>query len=83
MRQNVAEEITAALAAQPISFVKIVIKGTLQMVQSSDSLPSFGDNVFIDNSLNSENLRERIAQISSPREKTKLKGDYIKILRKS
>ena len=53
------------------------------MVQSSDSLPSFGDNVFIDNSLNSENLRERIAQISSPREKTKLKGDYIKILRKS
>ena len=85
MRQKVADEITAALAAQPNCLVKIVIKGTLaDGFKSSDlSLPSFGDNVFVDNSLNSENLRERIAQIKLAREK-KLSSKEIgmQILRK-
>lgn len=71
IRQKVADEARQALAAQPGCLIKIVVKGTLaDGFQTSDlKLPSFGDNVFIDNSMNSENLRERIAQIKQAREK--------------
>ncbi|MBM3229732.1 hypothetical protein FJZ26_04840 [Candidatus Parvarchaeota archaeon] len=85
MRAKVAEEVRLALASQPNPLIKIVIKGTLaEGFKSSDlSLPSFGDNVFVDNSLNSENLRERIAQIKLAREKkVSAKEMGMQILRK-
>ncbi len=71
------EEIRARVseAAKQLStgsnLVKLVVKGTLaQGFQPSDiRLPSFGENVFVDNSLNTDSLRERIAQIKMSREK--------------
>lgn len=51
--------------------VRIVLKGTLaEGFHSADlRMPELGDDVFIDNALNSSNLRERIAQIKLSREK--------------
>jgi len=53
--------------------VKIVVKGTLaEGFHAADlSIPELGEGVFVDNSLNSENLRERILQIKDAREKKK------------
>ncbi|MEM2138385.1 MAG: DNA repair exonuclease [Candidatus Anstonellaceae archaeon] len=85
IRQRVAEQVKEALAAQPNRLIKIVIKGTLAegFKTSNLSLPSFPDNVFVDNSLNSENLRERIAQIKLAREKKQSSKELgMQILRK-
>jgi len=75
IRQRIAREAKELLASSPspLPLVKIVVKGTLaQGFHASDlRLPELGDGVFIDNSLNSENLRERIAQIKLSREQKK------------
>lgn len=75
------EEVRAAVEAAareilsqnitPVPVAKIVVKGTLaQGFSSADlRLPQFGDNVYVENGMNSENLRERIAQIKLSREK--------------
>ncbi|MCX6773032.1 MAG: metallophosphoesterase family protein [Candidatus Micrarchaeota archaeon] len=85
------DEIRAAVEAEVRklkkgnNLVKIVVKGTLaQGFHSSDlRLQEFGDEVFIDNSLNSENLRERIEQIKQAREKkTSVREQGMAILRK-
>lgn len=59
----------AAIGKPPL--VRIVLKGTLaDGFHSADlRMPELGDEIFIDNSLNSNNLRERIAQIKLSREK--------------
>jgi len=73
IRQAVEAEVKAVLSSglTPAPLVKIVVKGTLaQGFHTADMrLPQFGDNVFVDNNMNSENLRERIAQIKQSREK--------------
>lgn len=53
------------------NLLKLAIKGTLASgFNASDlRLQDFGEDVYVDNSLNSENLRERIAQIKAAREK--------------
>ncbi|MFA6328579.1 MAG: metallophosphoesterase [Candidatus Micrarchaeia archaeon] len=63
--------LSSAPAGAPAPLIKIVVKGTLaQGFGAADlSLPHFGENVFIDNGMNSENLKERIAQIKLSREK--------------
>jgi len=63
--------LSAAPAGAPSPLVKIVVKGTLApgFGTADLSMPGMGDNVFIDNSMNSENLKERIAQIKLSREK--------------
>jgi DNA repair exonuclease SbcCD nuclease subunit len=84
IRQQLETEVKQLLASFPSSLVKIVIKGTLaDGFKSSDlSLPSFADNVFVDNNLNSENLKERIAQIKLAREKKQNSHEIgMKILR--
>ncbi|MCX6770889.1 MAG: metallophosphoesterase [Candidatus Micrarchaeota archaeon] len=55
----------------PEPLIKIVVKGTLAKgLGTADlSLPHLGDNIFVENGMNSENLRERIAQIKLSREK--------------
>lgn len=66
------------------NLVKIVVKGTLaQGFRSSDlRLGEYGEGIYIDNSLNSENLKERIEQIKMAREKkTSAKEQGMKILR--
>src|SRR3989344_1942789 len=66
------------------NLVKIVVKGTLaQGFRTSDlRLQEFGEGVYVDNSLNSENLKERIAQIKAAREKkTSAKEQGMAILR--
>ena len=54
----------------PAPVAKIVVKGTLaQGFSSADlRLPQFGDNVYVENGMNSDSLRERIAQIKLSRE---------------
>ena len=55
----------------PAPVAKIVVKGTLaQGFSGSDlRLPQFGDNVYVENEMNSDSLRERIAQIKLSRDK--------------
>ena len=55
----------------PLPLIKIVVKGTLAkgLGISDLSLPHLGENVFLENGMNSENLKERIAQIKLSREK--------------
>jgi DNA repair exonuclease SbcCD nuclease subunit len=55
----------------PSPLIKIVVKGTLApgFATADLSMPHMGENVFIDNGMNSENLKERIAQIKLSREK--------------
>ncbi len=71
IRAKVEAEARRLLAGAPDSLVKIVVKGTLApgFGTADLSLPALGDNVFIDNSMNSESLKERIAQIKLSREK--------------
>jgi len=63
--------LSSAPAGAPEPLVKIVVKGTLAEGFGTADLPMphMGENVFIDNSMNSENLKERIAQIKLSREK--------------
>jgi len=60
-----------APAGAPPPLVKIVVKGTLApgFAAADLSLPQLGGNIFIDNGMNSESLKERIAQIKLSREK--------------
>jgi len=60
-----------APAGAPLPLVKIVVKGTLApgFAAADLSLPQLGGNIFIDNGMNSESLKERIAQIKLSREK--------------
>jgi len=90
IRKAVEAEVKGALSAgsggAPEPLVKIVVKGTLaQGFHTQDlRLPEFGENVFIDNAMNSENLRERIAQIKQSREKKiSAKELGIQLLRKN
>ena len=75
IREAVEKEARAILSQGivPSPLIKIVVKGTLaQGFQAADlKLPELGEGVFIDNGLNSENLRERIAQIKLSREQKK------------
>ena len=83
IRKAVEEEVRKLKKGN--NLVKIVVNGTLaQGFNSSDlRLQEFGDDVFIGNSLNSENLRERIEQIKLSREKkTSAKELGMQILRK-
>ncbi len=85
IRESVEREANAALSASPHTLVKIIVKGTLAPgFHAADlRLPRFGENVFIDNSMNSENLRERIAQIKLSREQKKSSHELaMQILRK-
>ena len=68
--EKAAQEILSQdIAPSPVA--KLVVKGTLaQGFSGADlRLPQFGDNVYVENGMNSENLRERIAQIKLSREK--------------
>ncbi|MCX6769724.1 MAG: metallophosphoesterase family protein [Candidatus Micrarchaeota archaeon] len=60
-----------ASGAAKLPLVKIVVKGTLAPGFGSADLrlPSLGENVFVDNAINSESLLGRIAQIKLSREK--------------
>jgi DNA repair exonuclease SbcCD nuclease subunit len=75
IRARVQEEVSRLGASAPPGaiepLIKIVVKGTLAIgFGTSDlGLPSLGGNVFLDNGMNSENLKERIAQIKLSREK--------------
>lgn len=85
IRKKVASEAKRLLSETPGCLVKIVARGTLaQGFNASDlHLPDFGDSVFFENSLNSENLKERIAQIKLAREKRlSAKEQGMRILRK-
>ncbi len=66
-----AERLKGQAIGGKAPLVKIVLKGTLaEGFHSADlRMPELGDGIFIDNSLNSNNLRERIAQIKLSREK--------------
>lgn len=77
--------LASAPAGAPEPLIKIVVKGTLApgFATADLSLPQLGDNVFIDNGMNSENLKERIAQIKLSRErKLSAKQQGMEILRK-
>lgn len=56
---------------EPAPIIKIVLKGTLAAGLSPTDLrlPSFGDNVHIENSINADSLKGKIAQIKLSREK--------------
>ena len=85
IRKRVGEEAGRLQKENPGCLVKIVVKGTLAPgLQGGDlRLPEFGENVYVDNSLNSESLRERIAQIKLSREKKlSAKEHGMEILRK-
>lgn len=85
IREAVEREAKSALVSSPHSLVKIIVKGTLaQGFHASDMrLPELGEGVFVDNSMNSENLRERIAQIKLSREQKRSSHELaMQILRK-
>lgn len=85
VRAKVAEEARRLRAQGKNSLVKIVAKGTLAKgFRTSDlRLQEFGEDIYVDNSLNSENLKERISQIKEAREKKKsAKEQGMAILRK-
>ena len=85
IRARVEAEARRLLAQAPGSLVKIVVKGTLApgLGTSDLSLPHLGDNVFVENGMNSENLKERIAQIKLSREKRlSARAQGMEILRK-
>jgi DNA repair exonuclease SbcCD nuclease subunit len=85
IRARVEQEAARLSASSPSSLVKIVVKGTLApgFGTSDLSLPHLGERVFIDNGMNSENLRERIAQIKLSREqKLSARQTGMEILRK-
>ncbi|MCX8175403.1 MAG: DNA repair exonuclease [Candidatus Micrarchaeota archaeon] len=67
----VAQEIKSALSESPGAIVKLVMRGTIAKgFHAADiSLPAFGESVFIENMLNSESLKEKIAQIKAERER--------------
>ena len=74
-----------ANSGQENPLVKIVVKGTLaQGFSTADlRLPHLGESVYVDNGMNSDNLRERIGQIKLAREKKKgARQQGIEILRK-
>jgi len=84
IRAKVESEARCLLSESPHSLVKIVVKGTLAagFATADLSLPALGENVFIDNSMNSESLKERIAQIKLSRErKLSAKQQGMEILR--
>lgn len=87
IREAVEKEAKAILSQGivPSPLIKIIVKGTLaQGFQAADlKLPELGEGVFIDNGLNSENLRERIAQIKLSREQKKSSRELgMELLRK-
>jgi len=63
--------LASAPAGAPAPLIKIVVKGTLAKgLGTADlALPHLGENVFVENGMNSESLKERIAQIKLSREK--------------
>lgn len=73
IRHAVEKEVREILSQgmTPAPLVKIVVKGKLAAgFGAADlKLPAFSDGIFIDNSLNSENLKERMGQIKAAREK--------------
>ena len=75
IRKKVEEEAARLLASAPkgdlLPLIKIVVKGTLAKgLGTADlRLPHLGENVFLENGMNSENLKERISQIKLSREK--------------
>jgi hypothetical protein len=74
IRRRVEEESKAITAQEGQAVLqKLVLSGTLAAgFGSADlKLPHLGENVFVDNSINSESLRERISQIKLSREKRK------------
>jgi len=85
IRKMVEAEALRLLKGAPEPLVKIVVKGTLApgFGTADLSMPNMGGNVFIDNGMNSENLKERIAQIKLSREKKlSAKQQGMEILRK-
>ena len=85
IRRMVGEEAGRLQKENPGCLVKIVVKGTLAPgLQGSDlRLPEFGEGVFVENSMNAENLKERIAQIKLSRErKLSAKEQGMEILRR-
>ncbi|HIH19315.1 TPA: DNA repair exonuclease [Candidatus Micrarchaeota archaeon] len=84
-RQRIIAEVNSARASSASSLVKIVAKGSLApgFHPSDFRLPEFGENVFLDNSIGSESLRERIAKIKLTREQKRgTKELAMQILRK-
>ncbi|VVC02209.1 Uncharacterised protein [uncultured archaeon] len=73
IRAGVEKEAASAVSASPSALVKIIVQGTLApgFHPVDIRLPEFGDNVYIDNSMNAESLRERISQIKLSREQKK------------
>ena len=71
INRGVENEVKRLLVGEPAPFVKVMVRGTLAKgIGSSDlRFPSFGDNVQVENCLNSDNLKERIAQIKIARER--------------
>ena len=75
IRKKVEAEAARLLVSAPkgdmVPLIKIVVKGTLAKgLGTADlRLPHLGENVFVENGMNSENLKERIAQIKLSREK--------------
>ncbi len=85
IRERVAKEAKRLQAKENEPIVRIVVKGTIAKgFHSSDiGIGEFDRNTFIDNSLNSENLRHRIEQIKLAREKKlSAKEQGMAILRK-
>ena len=58
-------------AGQAGALIRIMVKGTLAagFGASDIRMPHLGENIYVDNLMNSENLRERIGQIKLAREK--------------
>ena len=80
-------EVKRVLASCPgrAPFVKVVVKGTLAKGIGSPDLrfPNFGDNVSVENCMDSGNLKERIAQIKIAREKKQSPREWgMEILRR-
>ena len=73
IREAVEREAKRLLSSDesPLPLVKIVVKGTLAPgFHAADlRLPELGDSVFLENGLNTEGLKDRIAQIKLAREK--------------
>jgi len=89
IRAEVEKEASRLLASAPkggpLPLIKIVVKGTLAKgLGTADlALPHLGENIFVENGMNSENLKERIAQIKLSREKKlSAKQQGMEILRK-
>jgi len=73
IREAIEKEARAVLSQgiTPAPLLKIVVNGTLaQGFHAADlRLPQLGEHVYIDNAMNSENLRERLGQIKAAHEK--------------